>query len=65
MADSTEQLLEDILVAEVLILATQIAQERRASTPGAIVQGIEAEAIIRIKSQRSLILQLWRQPPQP
>jgi hypothetical protein len=63
MADSTQQLLEDILVADVLILASQIVAEAKASDPQRSLADAAREAIARIKAQRGTILQLLRDPP--
>jgi hypothetical protein len=60
MPDNIQQLLEDILVAEVLILARQIEMEEKLRNPHAMLSGTESRAIQRIKDQRSTILQLLR-----
>jgi hypothetical protein len=63
MADSTQHLLEDILVADVLILASQMAAEAKARDANRALPDAEGFAIARIKEQRSTILQLLRDPP--
>jgi hypothetical protein len=60
MPDNIQQLLQDILVAEVLILAKQIEMEERLRNPQTMLSGMESRAIQRINDQRSTILQLLR-----